>query len=244
MPTLGYVPDLVFITGASRGLGLALARTVPFTAIVTDISRSGAPDDDIDHFQADLSDPSQWEEVGDHLSHRIDAHSPSRCVFIHAAGILTPIGFAGEVDTSAYTQNVLLNSAAGQVLGHRFLKAIHSRTGRFDLVMISSGAAANVYAGWSSYGAGKAALDQWVRSVGSEQAMRGRVNVAAIAPGVLATDMQGEIRDANDHDFPQLRRFRALYDDGKLVEPEVAAIKIWTAIESGIETGSVVDIRA
>lgn len=236
--------DLVIITGASSGLGLALARSVPIPAHVVDISRSGPPDSaDIDHMLADLSQPSEWAGVGDEIRRLVTEHDPNRSVMIHAAGTLTPIGFAGEVDSDAYASNVLLNSAAGQVLGHHFLGAVAGREGRHDLVMITSGAASSVYAGWSSYGAGKAALDQWVRNVGAEQKERGGVRVSAIAPGVLATGMQEQIRSMPEHDFPKVERFHDLQKDGDLVEPDVAAQKIWDAIEKGLETGSVLDVR-
>lgn len=235
--------DLVIITGASSGLGLALARNVPFQAKVVDISRSGPPDEDIDHMAADLSDPRSWQIVGTEIGTLVERHQPNRGVFIHAAGTLTPMGFAGEVDTAAYLSNVVLNSASGQVLGHLFLQAIAGRAGTHDLVMISSGAARSVYPGWSSYGAGKAALDQWVRNVGSEQTERGGVRVSAIAPGVVATAMQDEIRGMSEHEFPNVERFRQLHDEGDLQEPEEAARKVWDAIEAGIETGSVIDVR-
>lgn len=235
---------LVVVTGASRGLGLALARSVPFAAHVVDISRSGpAEGSGIHHLTADLAQPGDWAVVGEEIRRLVDEHAPSRSVLIHAAGTLTPLGFAGEVDPGAYTSNVLLNSAAGQVIGHHFLEAVHGRDGSYDLVMISSGAASSVYAGWSSYGAGKAAIDQWVRNVGAEQRERGGVRVSAIAPGVLATAMQGEIRATSESDFPRVERFRELHDEGDLVEPGVAAREIWDAIENGIETGSVLDIR-
>lgn len=235
--------DLVIITGASSGLGLALARSVPFPATVVDISRSGSPDSTITHVPADLSDPSTWEKVGSHVADLIAANDPERAVFIHAAGTLDPIGFAGEVDTGSYSANVILNSASGQVLGHLFLEAVRGRDGAFDLVMISSGAASSVYPGWTSYGAGKAALDQWVRNAGVEQKQRGGVRVAAIAPGVLATAMQEEIRATDESDFPNVDRFRALHEDGVLVEPQEAAERIWRVIERGLEPGAVLDIR-
>jgi len=235
--------DLVMITGGSSGLGLALARSVPFAATIVDISRSGSPDASVTHVPADLSDPSSWEKVGAHVADLIAAKDPERVVFIHAAGTLAPIGFAGEVATTTYIDNVILNSASGQVLGHLFLEAIRGREGSFDLVMISSGAASSVYAGWSAYGAGKAALDQWVRNVGAEQKERGGARVAAIAPGVMATAMQEEIRTTEESDFPEVSRFQALHDDGVLVDPEEAAERIWRVIERGLEPGSVLDIR-
>lgn len=237
------MPDLVVITGASSGLGLALARSVPFPATVIDVSRSGPPDEDIEHIAADLSDPTAWPAVGEQIRRIIADHQPERAVLIHAAGTLTPIGFAGEVDSDAYSANVVLNSAAGQVIGHHFLAALSGLDGIYDLVMISSGAASSVYPGWSSYGAGKAALDQWVRNVGAEQRLRGGVRVSAIAPGVVATAMQSQIREQAEQDFPNVERFHELHDQGRLAEPEEAARRVWEAIEAGIETGSVIDVR-
>lgn len=242
-PSLGHMTDLVIITGASSGLGLALARSVPFPATVVDVSRSGPSDDAIEHLTADLSDPYSWAAVGAEMRRRVADQEPRRAVFIHAAGTLTPIGFAGEVDSDAYAANVILNSAAGQVLGHLFLDAVRDRSGIFDIVMITSGAATGVYPGWSSYGAGKAALDQWVRNVGSEQRERGGVRVSAIAPGVVATAMQEEIRGMSERDFPRVERFHDLHEEGRLAAPEEAARRIWDAIEGGIETGSVIDVR-
>lgn len=236
--------DLVIITGASSGIGLALARIVPFEAHVVDISRSGPPDGEgIGHFAADLSSPPQWERVGRFLSELVSSHEPARAVLIHAAGTLSPIGFAGEVDSDAYAANVVLNSASGQVIGHHFLAALRGRTGSFDLVMITSGAASNVYPGWSAYGAGKAALDHWVRHAGAEQKLRGEARVSAIAPGVVATGMQRLIRETPERDFPSVDRFQSLHDGGKLADPEAAALRIWETIESGLEPGSVVDVR-
>lgn len=235
--------DLVIITGASRGLGLGLARTVPFPATVVDISRSGAGVPEVEHFPADLSDPGQWDRVGTFITELIDRHDPSRCVMIHNAGMLEPLGHAGDVPDEAYTRNVILNSAAGQVLGHYFLRAVTGREGRFDLVMISSGAATSVYPGWSSYGAGKAALDQWVRNAGAEQRARGGVRISAIAPGVVDTGMQNKIRETSESDFAEVSRFRDLHEGGHLADPEMAATRVWAVIESGIESGTVTDIR-
>ena len=240
----------MIVTGASSGLGFALAASVPFSARVVGISRSGPPPGTpIEQITADLSDPDSWPRVASEVESMILEVRPTRSVFIHSAGTLTPISHVAEADTAAYTRNVLLNSAAGQVLGKAYLEALttmHSPDGSpgiHDLVMISSGAASNAYPGWAAYGAGKAALDHWVRAVGLEQKIRGGVRVSAIAPGVLDTPMQAEIRESGETDFPDVERFRRLKSDGNLVSPEDAADRMWQLIEAGLETGSVVDLR-
>ncbi len=67
--------------------------------------------------------------------------------------------------------------------------------------------------------------------------------MSAIAPGVLDTSMQTEIRQMSARDFPRVERFQDLHDEGKLVAPEEAAERLWRVVESGLETGSVVDLR-
>lgn len=238
------MPDLVFVTGASRGLGLAIAEAVPFPARVVDISRTGPPPGrGIVHLGADLSDPGSWRTVAEQIRSMIDETDPRRLLLIHAAGTLDPIGFAGEVDFDDYVDNVILNSAAGQVIGHGFLSVAASRPGERALIMISSGAASSVYPGWTSYGAGKAALDQWVRNAGEEQRRRGAVVVAAVAPGVIDTSMQEVIRSTPAEDFPDVDRFRRLHDQGDLITPEVAAGRFWEAVDKGLTPGSVIDLR-
>lgn len=234
----------MIISGGSSGLGLALARLTPFPARVVDISRSGPPADaGFDHIIADLADVTAWSPVSSQIDELVDSEDPERAVLIHAAGTLQPIGFAGEVDSGSYSRNVVLNSAAGQILGEAFLAAVRGRSGTYDLVMVTSGAAGKTYPGWSAYGAGKAALDQWVRNAGEEQKIRGGVRVSAIAPGVMDTTMQAEIREMSAEDFPSVDRFRELHQSGELVAPEDAARRMWDAIESGLDPGSVIDLR-
>jgi len=234
---------LVIVTGGSSGIGLALAQDVPWPdARVVDISRRGAPG--CEHLAADGADPDAWPRVAELFEREVAGFEGDRVVLFHCAGTLTPIGFAAEVDPAAYARAVLLNAAAPQILMAGFLRAARRTEARVHLVNIGSGAAQNVYEGWTSYGAGKAAVDQWVRIAGAEEERRGgRVRVLSIAPGVVATAMQEEIRQASEGDFPDLGRFVELHEEGELRDPKGVASEIWALLDRDLENGSVIDLR-
>jgi benzil reductase ((S)-benzoin forming) len=235
---------IVWISGASSGIGAALAATVPFErARVIDISRSGgAPG--TEHLPADLADPVSWAAVEAHFLAQLGSFDGARVVFVHNAGTLHPMGPAGAVDSAAYRRNVLLNSAAPQALGNAFLRAVADLRCEQHLLMLSSGAAKTPYEGWSSYCAGKAAVDMWVRAVGLEQARRDPgCRVVAVAPGVVATAMQEQIRSMDEAGFPAVGKFRDLHETGALKDPEEAARGIWSLLDRDLDHGAVVDLR-
>ncbi|QBI21617.1 SDR family NAD(P)-dependent oxidoreductase [Egibacter rhizosphaerae] len=237
---------IVWMTGASAGIGAAMAARIPFPARVIDISRSGGTPG-TEHLPADLADPASWDTVGTRMLEVLEDSEADRVAFVQCAGLLEPIGFAGEVDHHAYAQNVVVNAAAPQVLGHRFLAALRESgfRGRADLAILTSGAAQKPYPGWSSYSAGKAAVNAWVIAAGQEQEQRGgRCTVRAIGPGVVATAMQEKIRRASEDEFPAVDKFQALYDEGKLSDPNDAADQVWRLIEDpGFGNGAVLDVR-
>jgi benzil reductase ((S)-benzoin forming) len=221
-----------------------MARSVPFAgARVIDISRRGAAG--CEHFAADLADPDSWRRVADLFAAERAGFGGERIVFVHSAGTLDPIGFAGEVDAAAYARQVLLNSAAAQVLGDAFVRAAATSSAPCTLLFVSSGAATNVYEGWSAYGAGKAAVDQWVRTVGAEQKRRkSRCRVVSVAPGVIETPMQEQIRGMTEESFPSVERFRELHRAGALRDPVDAARDLWNLIaRDTFANGAVLDLR-
>jgi NAD(P)-dependent dehydrogenase (short-subunit alcohol dehydrogenase family) len=236
--------SLIWISGASAGIGAALAETVPYgDARVIDLSRRGGGP--AEHFKADLSDPADWTRVEQHFREELTGYNGERVVFIHNAGTITPIGPADGVDGDSYASAVLLNSAAPQILGRAFLEATAGLTCERHLVMLSSGAAKTAYAGWSSYNAGKAAVEHWVRTVGAEQAERagGGCRVIAVAPGVVDTGMQTEIRATDEQHFPAVERFHELKQAGALTTPTEAATGIWSLLTRDLPNGSTVDLR-
>jgi benzil reductase ((S)-benzoin forming) len=236
------VANLVFITGGSSGIGAAMARVVPFSdARVINISRRALAG--YEHYEADLSDPAAWCGVADLFAREIKDFSGERVVFVHSAGTLQPIGFAGEVSTDDYLRQVLLDSASPQVLGGAFLHATREIHAECHIVMISSGAAFTVFEGWSAYCAGKAAVDQWVRTVGAEQARRGgRCRLLAVSPGIVETAMQEEIRAASSSDFPSVEMFVEFRKKGQSRAPEEAAREIWSLLKRDLENGAVIDL--
>ncbi|GAA1591736.1 MULTISPECIES: SDR family NAD(P)-dependent oxidoreductase [Kribbella] len=248
--------SLVWISGASSGIGATLAASVPFPdARVIDISRTGGRagylrqrlgqrdhDGTAEHLRADLSDPDGWSRVAMQFTAELSAYAGDRVVFIHNAGTITPIGPASDADPESYNRAVLLNSAAPQILGAAFLRASAHLTCERHLIILSSGAAKTAYAGWSSYNAGKAAVEHWVRTVGQEQPADG-CRVIAVAPGVVDTDMQSEIRATDETVFPSVGRFHTLKQTGALSTPESAAAGIWSLLTRDLSNGACVDLR-
>src|SRR5262245_44050528 len=101
--------SLAWIAGASGGIGQALAKTVPWPGTrVIGINRN-SPGAGIEHLRADLTDPSAWPMIGASFHRELQDFDGEHVVFIYAAGALDPIGFAAEVDSAAYQDNVLVN---------------------------------------------------------------------------------------------------------------------------------------
>ena len=237
---------LLWITGASSGIGAALARTTPYEDVhIIDISRSGGTPG-TEHVPADLTDPAAWSAIDAHFHARLEQFDGRHVTFVHAAAALAPIGFAGDVDAAAYRRTALLDATAPLVLGDALLRALDASSfdGTADLVFISSGAARRPIEGWSAYCAGKAGQDMWVRTVGAEQRRRGTGRrVLAIAPGVVATSMQERIRATDEHDFPDVGRFHQLHADGALLNPTDSAERVWALVTGDTASGAVLDVR-
>ncbi|MGF1599485.1 MAG: SDR family NAD(P)-dependent oxidoreductase [Acidimicrobiales bacterium] len=236
---------LAVITGASRGIGAGIARAATDGgAVVAGCNRS--PSSAEHDLSVDLADPGAWSRFAEWYEALLDTVQPDDAVFVHNAATLTPIGFAGEVDPDGYRSNVLLNSAAPQVLGDAVIRAARRHHLPTVVVQLTSGAGKNPYPGWTSYCAAKAAVDMWVRSVGVEQAQRPPlVRAVAVSPGVVATEMQAEIRASTTDTFPNVERFRDLHDGGRLADPNEVGAELWALARSGHwDNGAVLDLSA
>lgn len=239
---------LTIITGASSGIGAELAKQAEAAGhTVATVSRRPGPGQ---HFAADLSDPQAWSAVSDWVSQLVESQTWGRVVFVHNAGNLHPVGFAGEVDSDAYVQNILLNSASPQALGNRFIATVEKVGVPAQFQVLSSGAGKRPFLGWSSYCAGKAAGDMWVRAAGMERSERGSaVTIVSVGPGVVDTDMQAHIRDQNEQTFPLVEQFKGMKE--RLASPAGVAAKLLTLAGADVgdelgsltlENGAVIDV--
>ncbi len=244
---------LTIITGASAGIGAALAPIAHEAGHhVATVSRRPGPGT---HLAADLSDPESWPVVSSWMDDLMGSQQWDRTTLIHNAGTLDPIGFAGEVDTSSYTSNILLNAAAPQVLGNAYVASATAHGLSAMLLLVSSGAGSTPYPGWSSYCAAKSAVNMWAAAVGLEQDERsGNVSVLSFAPGVVATDMQAKIREQSEAEFPNVERFRTMHGEGALASPDAVARQLFDLSlqqadgriyrSATLTNGALIDIRS
>ena len=215
------------LTGHSRGLGAAIADELLTTGIpVLALARHGNAElaarhpDLLTQIALDLGDPAAlagWLAGGE-AGHFLG--DVEEVLLINNAGTLGPVAPAGRQPADAIVHAVNLNVTGPLLLAN----ALAGRPGALRILHISSGAARDAYPGWSIYGATKAALDHHARAVAQEG--RPGLRICSLAPGVVDTDMQAEIRQATAEQFPLLERFRALKRDGLLASPAAVAAKL------------------
>lgn len=219
----------VWISGASSGIGAALAESVPHPAArLYGISRR--PPVVGEHVEADLAQPAVWRAIAGHFEEVLGKRQVGEAVFLHMSGIGTPAGPVTDADLDAYTAAVLLNSASGQVLGKAFLTACRRSDTPATLVLCSSPAAAKAVPGISHYGAGKAALQFWAAAVATE--VEGSARVFSVVPFAVDTPMVRETI-AHPDATPIAAHLGAAAERGELASAQATAARIWQLVLDG-----------
>ncbi len=223
---------MIIITGTSRGIGNELAKAyLAKGELVVGIGRTNTIDHEhYKHIHCDLSDANQVAQLS--LPHQNEP-----IVFIHNAGIL------GEINRFSQQENAVLNLS--DVMQVNFFagvsiveKLLHTTAPEqaLTIVFISSGAGKRPIASWSAYCASKAAVDLWLTTLMIEEQENGRnlLRCYAIAPGVVDTAMQDDIRSTQKEKFSSHSQFSALKTNGQLVPPSIAANKIIAIINQPV----------
>jgi len=217
--------NLFIVTGATRGLGEALAHQIAASSsnrLVT-IGRAAASETNI---QADFADAAAVERAGDELERRIAGAPFDRAVLINNAGVVGPVGPLEKLEAGELQRNLEVNLVAPIQLMRRFLAATE-RIALRRVINISSGAGRRPVFGWSAYCAAKAGLDMASRVVALEAEARGlAVEVVSLAPGVIDTGMQATVRAMEAADFADVERFRAMKAEGVLRPADAVAADI------------------
>lgn len=136
------------------------------------------------------------------------------------AGVLDPVDTVAKADISKWKQLFDINFFSVVDLATKTLPHLKKSNGRF--VAVLSGALTNSYYGWGAYGASKAALNHLVQTLVAEDK---EVNAIAIAPGVVDTNMQEDIRNKFGANMTpeSLKKFVDLHKNKGLLPPEAPA---------------------
>ncbi|KAA9338313.1 SDR family NAD(P)-dependent oxidoreductase [Hymenobacter busanensis] len=216
------------ITGASRGLGKALAATLlaqPDTHVLGVSRHATIEHPRYQHQPLDLSDIVAVENnLFKIFPARPDAQS---LTLINNAGVVGEIGYIGEQPNEHYEFVFDVNVVAPAMLMNTFLSAYSGLAVPRTVLNISSGAAQRPVDGWGAYCASKAALDMLSQVAQHEQDLRGRgARIRSLVPGVIDTDMQAQIRTADEQQFSQAKHFNALHQENQLADAQAVAAKI------------------
>jgi NAD(P)-dependent dehydrogenase (short-subunit alcohol dehydrogenase family) len=246
----GTAPNILLITGGSRGIGAATARlaaqrgyAVCLTylhnqaaaeAIVADITRSGA------QALAIATDVSVEREVTQLFKH-LDARVGSVTALVNNAGILEQQMRVDQMD-AARLQRIFTTNIVGPFLCAR--EAVRRMSTRYGgaggaIVNVSSGAALLGAPGeYVDYAASKGAIDTFTIGLAKEVALEG-IRVNAVRPGVIYTDMHAS--GGEPHRVDRVKATVPMQRGGQV--EEVAHAILWLlSDEASYVTGACLDV--
>jgi NAD(P)-dependent dehydrogenase (short-subunit alcohol dehydrogenase family) len=227
---MSHARTRAIVTGHSRGLGAGIARALLERGVkVLGLSRrtasapEGVPAGLLEEQALDLADPaalSDWLAAGGLERFLADAEL---ALLVNNAGVVSPIGPLPTQPGDEVARAVALNVTAPLLLSAAFAQARTPAAER-RILHVSSGAGRTPYPGWSVYCATKAALDQHARCVELDAAPG--LRICSLAPGVIDTGMQGEIRATDPARFPMHERFVGMARQGALADPVQCGARI------------------
>lgn len=243
----------VLVTGASRGIGRALARSLHARGARLALSaRTLASLRDVIAetpgsvgLQAELSEPAQVETLVPRAKEALGGLD----AFVHCAGIVryTP---ALEVTREELDEQLAVNFGAAFRLSQQVAAELVAAGSGGAIVNVASTLAMSPAVGTAAYAASKAALIAWTRSLALEVAPH-QVRVNAVAPGIVDTDMVRVVRnpggplstqEREQRLSAQMRELAALHPLGRLATVEEVAEAVVYLLHATFVTGTVLVI--
>jgi len=229
--------NLYILTGASRGMGLAMAQQLLQAGhSVLCISRqtnaeleplaqaSGA------HLTQWSQDLAQGVAASERLATWLRSQKPSAwdsVNLINNAGVIPRIGPMSQADPADLGHALRVGLEAPMQLTAAFLAATDDWSAPRKVLNISSGLGRRAMASQAGYCAAKAGMDHFTRCLALEEALKPKgAKVCSLAPGVIDTDMQIQLRGAQASDFPDQAGFIQLKAGGQLTSAPDAAARI------------------
>lgn len=206
-----------YITGSSSGIGKALALELLADAnnVVHGISRSETISHErYRHTTVDFA----WQEAVLNFSFEQHPDDTKRIVLVNNAGTLGDMGYLGELKDEDIAASLNINLVTPAILTNKFLRQFTGHPAEKVIINITSGAATSAYDGWSVYCTSKAGIDMLSRVAHAERLQRSdaKTHILAVAPGVVDTAMQTQIRSTTEEQFSRVAKFHELKKNQQL----------------------------
>ena len=228
---------LYILTGGSRGMGLAIAHQLLQAGHdLICISRHANEDLAVAAQKAEAS-LSQWTQdlsdgqaASERLGRWLQQQDPAQwcsATLINNAGVIPPIGPLSQAQPQDLAQALRVGLEAPMQLCAAFLGATGDWSIPRRVLNISSGLGRSAMASQAAYCAAKAGMDHFTRCMALDEALKPHgAKVCSLAPGVIETDMQVQLRDAARDAFPDQAKFAQLKEKGLLSSPQQAAHQV------------------
>lgn len=234
--------DYFFITGTGKGLGhsLALELLKSKNAIVYGMSRQNS----IVHkrFNFLFLDLLNQELL---ISFVFPMLNDATAIYlINNAGVVGEINTIGTKESKAILPTFHVNTIAPSVLMNSFVNKYQSLKAHKSIINISSGAARHSINAWADYCASKAALDMYSLVLAEEQKLESfPIMVSSVAPGIIDTAMQTDIRANHPKGFSKYEYFVELKNSNALSSPVDIAKALIKHIKEPQTENVLVDLR-
>ena len=246
---------LFVVTGASRGMGAAMAeQLLAPDHVLLCISRrrndalsakAEAASAACEQWSLDLSQPSEAALKLQAWLASFDGASFELAALINNAAALTRIGPIDDCGDGELASALRVGLEAPLLLSAAFLRATRSWAADKRVLNISSGLGRRAMAGQASYCATKAGLDHLTRAMALDEAMRPNgAKLVSLAPGVIDTDMQVHLRAGESAGFPEKANFIGMKEKGQLSSaPDAAARVLAYLARDDFGASAVADVR-